>query len=82
MIEKLNGIKEEALKEIETCDDEASINNTRSKYLGKKSSFSEVMAGMSELSPEEKKEVGQVSNEVRKEIEDALNKRFIIIKNE
>ena len=46
MIEKLNNIKEEALVEIDSCDSEQSINNVKSKYLGKKSSFTEIMSGM------------------------------------
>ena len=82
MIEKLIEIKEEALEEINKCMDESSINNTKSKYLGKKSSFSEVMASMSSLSPEEKKNVGLVSNEVREEIQSALNNRLSDIKKE
>ena len=65
MKEKLESIKNDALDEIEKCNDEASLNNVKSKYLGKKSVFSEVMSKMSSLDAEEKKSVGMVSNEVR-----------------
>ena len=82
MIEKLNSIKEEALIEIDSCDSEQSINNVKSKYLGKKSSFTEIMSGMKDLSPEEKKEVGMVSNEVRTTITEALDNRLKAIKDE
>ena len=41
------------------------VNNAKSKYLGKKSEFSSLMAGMGQLSNEEKREVGAKSNEVR-----------------
>lgn len=82
MIEKLNGIKDEALEEISKCENETDINNTRSKYLGKKSAFSEIMASMSTLSNDEKREVGKVSNEVRNSISEALDNRIKAIKDE
>ena len=53
MIEKLEKIKTEALKDISECNDEVSLNNVKSKYIGKKSVFNEIMAGMSSLSNEE-----------------------------
>jgi phenylalanyl-tRNA synthetase alpha chain len=82
MIEKLNKIKEEALDEITKCMDEASINNARSKYLGKKSEFTQVMSEMGSLSNDEKKEVGKVSNEVREAINNALDNKLKEIKLE
>ena len=82
MIEKLESIKLEALEEIAKCKDEASLNNAKSKYMGKKSVFNEIMAGMSSLSNEEKREVGSKSNEVRNEITESLSKRLESIKIE
>ena len=82
MKEKLDNIKNDALKEIKECNDEASINNVKSKYMGKKSAFSEVMSNMASLSNEEKKEVGMVSNEVRTSITNALDERLNEIKKE
>ena len=82
MIEKLNSIKEEALVEISSCTSEQDINNVKSKYLGKKSSFTEVMAGMKDLSNEEKKEVGMVSNDVRESIQNALDNKMNEIRRE
>ena len=82
MKEKLNILKKEALEEISKCKDEFSINNTKSKYLGKKSEFSEIMSNMKTLSNEEKKEVGALSNEFRIEINDAINLKLKEIKEE
>ena len=82
MKEELLKIKEEALEAIGDCVDEASLNNVKSKYMGKKSAFSEIMAGMGKLSPEEKKEVGSISNEVREAISDALESKTNAIKYE
>ena len=82
MKEKLNILKKEALEEISKCKDEFSINNTKSKYLGKKSEFSQIMSNMKTLSNEEKKEVGALSNEFRIEINDAINLKLKEIKEE
>ncbi len=82
MKEELLKIKEEALLAIGDCVDEATLNNVKSKYMGKKSAFSEIMSGMGKLSDEEKKEVGRVSNEVREAISDAIDSKFNAIKYE
>lgn len=80
MKEKLESIKNEALDIINNCSDETSINNAKSKYLGKKSEFTSIMAGMASLSPEEKREIGSLSNEVRLSINEALDSKLKEIK--
>lgn len=81
MIEKLEEIKLKALDEVEKCNDEASINNAKSKYLGKKSEFSEIMSSMGKLSSDEKREIGAKSNEVRTIITEAFSNRLKTIKD-
>ena len=82
MLEKLEQIKNDALKEISECLDEATLNNVKSKYVGKKSAFNEIMAGMGNLSNEEKREVGSKSNEVRNIITESLDDKLKSIKDE
>ena len=82
MLEKLEQIRVDALKEISECLNETMINNVKSKYVGKKSAFNEIMAGMGSLSNEEKREVGSKSNEVRNLINEALDVRLKSIKDE
>ena len=82
MIEKLGKIKEDALRDINECKNETELNNIKSKYMGKKSVFSEIMSQMSSLSNEEKREVGSVSNEVRNLINEALDDKLKSIKDE
>ena len=82
MIKELESIKEEAIKDISECSDEASLNNVKSKYIGKKSVFNDIMSKMSALSNEEKKEVGMKSNEVRNAINESLDKKLESIKLE
>lgn len=68
MIEKLSGLLNEALVEIDNCNNEVELNNIKSKYLGKKSDFTEIMKQIASLSNEEKRNVGSFSNEFRNKI--------------
>ncbi len=81
MIEKLKKLKNDALLEIESCTDEVTLNNIRSKYTGKKSEFTSIMANMSKLSNEEKKDVGKESNIFRNDVNNALESKSNSIKN-
>ena len=82
MIEKLESLKLEAIEAINNCNDETELNNVKSKYIGKKSEFTEIMAGMSKLSVEEKKEVGMKSNEFRTTVNEAIDTKLKSIKDE
>ena len=73
MKEKLLAIKEEALGQINAPD--ADLEQIRIKYLGKKGDLTAVLRGMGALSAEERPVVGQLANEVRATIEDAIAKR-------
>ena len=82
MIESLERLKLEALESISSCTNETELNNVKSKYIGKKSEFTEIMAGMSKLSNEEKKEVGMKSNEFRTAVNEAIDNKLTAIKDE
>ena len=82
MIESLERLKLEALESINNCSNETELNNVKSKYIGKKSEFTEIMAGMSKLSNEEKKEVGMKSNEFRTVVNEAIDNKLTAIKDE
>ena len=82
MIESLERLKLEALESINNCSNETELNNVKSKYTGKKSEFTEIMAGMSKLSNEEKKEVGMKSNEFRTAVNEAIDNKLTAIKDE
>ena len=72
MNEKLQSIKEEALKAIETADMPEKLNDVRVKFLGKKGELTAVLKGMKEVAPEERPRVGQLVNETRAAIESIL----------
>lgn len=72
MKEKLIGIKDESmqlLNEVKTIKD---IDELKVKYLGKKGEITQILKGMKDLSKEERPVMGALVNEVREEIEKAL----------
>ncbi len=73
MKEKLQRIKEEALEQI--SDINANLEQIRVKYLGKKGELTAVLRGMGSLSNEERPIIGQLANEVRANIEEAIEKK-------
>ena len=72
MNEKLQSIKEEALKAIEAADMPEKLNDVRVKFLGKKGELTAVLKGMKDVVPEERPKVGQLVNETRAAIENLL----------
>ncbi len=72
MKEKLEQIKAEALKQIESSDALDKLNEIRVSYLGKKGELTAVLKGLKDVAPEERPKVGQLVNETREEIEKVL----------
>lgn len=79
--EKLQKIKEEAIRELKDIKDNTDVNSIRVKYLGKKGELTHILRGMKSLSPEERPLVGKLANEVRKNLEDAIEGASHRIKN-
>lgn len=72
MKQLLEQIRRKAISEIEAADDTEAL---RIQYLGKKGELTAVLRGMGKVSPEERPLIGQLANEVRAEIEKALEKK-------
>ncbi len=72
MKQLLEQIRQKAIAEIEAADDTEAL---RVQYLGKKGELTAVLRGMGKVSPEERPLIGQLANEVRAEIEAALEKK-------
>jgi phenylalanyl-tRNA synthetase alpha chain len=75
MKERLEQIKEQAISEINSVSTEHELMNIKANYLGKKSALSEILAGLKDLSVEDKKIVGSLSNVVKNEISDLIEIR-------
>ncbi len=76
MQEKLQQLKNQVLPAIASSKNEAELTDLENKYLGRKNGeLTELMKGLKDLNPEEKKNAGQLLNEIKKELEEAINKK-------
>lgn len=74
MRDELQKIREEVLSQINAAPDLDSLNDIRISVLGKKGQLTAILKGMKNVSPEERPKVGQLVNETRSAIEEALAK--------
>ncbi len=75
MKEKLAQIRAEALEAISSVETAAELDALRVKYLGKKGELTGVLKQMGGLSAEERPVMGQLANEVRAAVTDAITQR-------
>ena len=74
MKERLESIKQEAIRQIQASDVPEKLNDVRVRFLGKKGELTAVLKGMKDVAPEERPKVGQLVNETRAAIEELLEK--------
>ena len=72
MREQLAKIKSEALAAIAGSENTAALDGVRVKYLGKKGELTAVLKQMGKLSAEERPVIGQIANEVRETLTQAI----------
>ncbi len=75
MKEQLTNIRNGAMGALENAATLAELEDLRIQYLGKKGELTAVMKGMGGLSAEERPIIGQLANQVRSEIETALEEK-------
>ncbi len=72
MKDKLQAIREEALKQIRESNRLDKLNEVRVSFLGKKGELTAVLKRMKDVAPEERPVVGQMVNETRAAIEEVM----------
>jgi phenylalanyl-tRNA synthetase alpha chain len=72
MKQLLEQIKKDALAALETASDSGALESVRVKYLGKKGEITAILKQMGGLSAEERPVIGQLANQIRAEIETAV----------
>ena len=65
MKEKIESIKLELDKDLETIKNNQDIVDIKAKYIGKNGCITELTKNMKDLTPDERKEVGMLSNEIK-----------------
>ena len=75
MKELMQKLRESSIKEILDCDNAERLEAMRVRYLGKKGELTAVLRQMGSLSAEERPAMGQLANQLRADIEAAIEKR-------
>ena len=75
MKELMQSLREASLRAIAETDSPESVEALRIKYLGKKGELTAILRQMGQLSPEERPVMGQLANQLRAEIEEAIELR-------
>lgn len=74
MKDQLQAIASEAMEKLENVQDIKSLEEIRVLFLGKKGKLTAILKGMGALSAEERPIVGQMVNDVRKQVEDNIQR--------
>jgi phenylalanyl-tRNA synthetase alpha chain len=82
MLERLTELREDALRRLEESRDQESLDEWRRSFLGKKGAVSAALRGLGQLPSEERPRVGRVANELRVELEQALESREQVLRGE
>ena len=75
MRELMQGLRDASIKAIRECDNVELLEALRVKYLGKKGELTAILRQMGKLSAEERPAMGQLANQLRADIEQALDER-------
>jgi phenylalanyl-tRNA synthetase alpha chain len=79
---KVNKLIDEAKKALDGVGSLKELDSVRVGYLGKKGEVTSLLKGLGALSPDERPAAGQVVNRARKEIEDLLAEKKVVIQEE
>ena len=79
MKEQLEAIRKQALEAVTATQNSAELDAVRVQYLGKKGELTAVLKQMGKLSPEERPVMGQMANEVRANLEQAIEAQSAVL---
>ena len=82
MLEKLNELQNQTLTEISAVNDLPGLEALRVKTLGKKGELTLILKNLGGLPPDERKEMGKKANEVRDEIQVAMEEARIKLESQ
>ncbi len=82
MREKLEALKERALRELEELDSLQKLKDFQVRYLGRKGELKAILKGMGKLPPEERPLMGQLANRIKYLMEKAITDREEVLRAE
>ncbi len=80
MREKLEALKEKALRELEGLDSLQKLREFQVRYLGRKGELKSLLKEMGRLAPEERPLVGQLANRIKDLVEKAIAEKERVLR--
>lgn len=78
MKEQLERIYSDAAADIEKAGSVKDLEDVKSKYLSRKGEFNEIKKGLKDLSPDDKRVIGALANDITQKLEKSLQEKFRI----
>ncbi|MBQ0098914.1 MAG: phenylalanine--tRNA ligase subunit alpha [Oscillospiraceae bacterium] len=75
MKEKLQELKSKLESELKNAESSETLEDLRVKYLGKKGSITDLLKGMKDLSPDERKSFGALVNELKQQATEVITQK-------
>ncbi len=75
MKEKLQELKSKLESELNNAENSEALEGLRVKYLGKKGSITDLLKGMKDLSPDERKSFGALVNELKQQATEVISQK-------
>jgi phenylalanyl-tRNA synthetase alpha chain len=76
MKEQLEKIYADASADIEKAVSVKDLEDIKFKYLSRKGEFNEIKKGLKDLSPDDKRIVGSLANEITQKLESSISEKF------
>lgn len=73
----LESLLNDFTNELKTVNKVADLLNLKSKYIGKQGPISDVMKNLKNATPEEKRLIGSMANEIKNSIEDLVSRKMV-----
>lgn len=80
MKERIESLRESFERELESAKNSDAVEKLRVAYLGKKGSVTELLKGLKDVSGDQKKELGQHINQLKKQVEERIGQQVEKIK--
>lgn len=82
MLQEIDSIVDKASAEVAQADSESVLEQVRVQYLGKKGALTEMLKAIGQLTAEERPKAGQIINQAKQKIHEALNERRDVLQAE
>ena len=80
-MQDITALHEQALAAVSQAEDIPALDTIRVEYLGKKGRLTEILKGLSSLSAAEKPKVGQLINQVKRDVAEHINLKLESLKS-